>query len=202
MTISPLLPSAPVASPAASKLTGSQAPGSAPTVDYTEFLQLLVAELKNQDPTSPTDPTQYMSQLASFSTVEQQVQTNATLDALLSAQASNIIGKTVKSADGTNGDVELVLRNVDPNNDSVHLRNRARFAPSPGDSGRLRPSGCPDSMERQAESQAEERASSQRTSRSPVCHRWRYTITNGTLKVTKDDQVSDLETRRANRSAS
>jgi flagellar basal-body rod modification protein FlgD len=42
-----------------------------------------------------------MSQLASFSTVEQQVQTNETLDALLSAQASNIIGKTVTSADGT-----------------------------------------------------------------------------------------------------
>lgn len=110
MTISPLLPSAPVASPAASNLTGSQAHGSAPTVDYTEFLQLLVAELKNQDPTSPTDPTQYMSQLASFSTVEQQVQTNATLDALLSAQASNIIGKTVKSADGT---VSGVVKSVE-----------------------------------------------------------------------------------------
>ena len=110
MTISPLLPSAPVASAAASKLTGSQAPGSAPTVDYTEFLQLLVAELKNQDPTSPTDPTQYMSQLASFSTVEQQVQTNATLDALLSAQASNIIGKTVKSANGT---VSGVVKSVE-----------------------------------------------------------------------------------------
>jgi len=78
-----------------------QPASSAPTVDYTQFLQLLVAELKNQDPTSPTDPTQYMSQLASFSTVEQQVQTNSTLDALLSAQASNIIGKTVTSADGT-----------------------------------------------------------------------------------------------------
>ena len=69
-------------------------------MDYTEFLQLLVAELQNQDPTSPTDPTQYMSQLASFSSVEQQVQTNSTLDSLLSAQVSNIIGKTVTSADG------------------------------------------------------------------------------------------------------
>ena len=79
-------------------------------MDYTQFLQLLVAELKNQDPTSPTDPTQYMSQLASFSTVEQQVQTNATLDALLSAQASNIIGKTIASADGT---VSGVVKSVE-----------------------------------------------------------------------------------------
>jgi flagellar basal-body rod modification protein FlgD len=82
---------------------------SAPTVDYTQFLQLLVAELQNQDPTAPADPTQYMSQLASFSTVEQQVQTNATLDALLSAQASNVIGKIVTSADGaTSGIVKSV----------------------------------------------------------------------------------------------
>ncbi len=86
-------------------LSGAAKPAStaaspAPTVNYNQFLQLLVAELQHQDPTSPTDPTQYMSQLASFSTVEQQVQTNSTLDALLSAQASTMIGKSVTSADG------------------------------------------------------------------------------------------------------
>jgi flagellar basal-body rod modification protein FlgD len=70
------------------------------TVDYNQFLQLLVAELKNQDPTNPTDPTQYMSQLASFSSVEQQVQTNSTLDALLAAQAGGLVGQKVTSADG------------------------------------------------------------------------------------------------------
>lgn len=71
------------------------------TVGYNQFLQLLVSELQNQDPTNPTDPTQFISQLASFSAVEQQVQTNSTLDALLGAQASSIIGKTITSADGT-----------------------------------------------------------------------------------------------------
>ena len=74
---------------------------AAATLGYNQFLQLLVAELKNQDPTSPTDPTQFISQLSSFSAVEQQVQTNSTLDALLGAQANGIIGKTVTSADGT-----------------------------------------------------------------------------------------------------
>jgi len=84
-------------------------PSSAATVDYNQFLRLLVAELKNQDPTNPTDPTQYMSQLASFSAVEQQVQTNSTLDALLAAQANNVIGRTVTSADGvTSGTVVSV----------------------------------------------------------------------------------------------
>jgi len=68
-------------------------------VDYDTFLQLLVAQLKTQDPTNPTDSAEFLSQLASFSSVEQQVQTNTKLDALLTAsqlgQATNLIGKTV-----------------------------------------------------------------------------------------------------------
>jgi flagellar basal-body rod modification protein FlgD len=132
MAIPPLLPSAPAASPAASPLTASQARGSAPTVDYTQFLQLLVAELKNQDPTSPTDPTQYMSQLASFSTVEQQVQTNATLDALLSAQASNIIGKTVVSADGTVSGIVKSVELSDGGGAIAILASGARVTLGPG----------------------------------------------------------------------
>lgn len=99
MTISSIASASKVLSGAASPASTTATP--APTVNYNQFLQLLVAELQHQDPTSPTDPTQYMSQLASFSTVEQQVQTNSTLDALLSAQASTMIGKSVTSADGT-----------------------------------------------------------------------------------------------------
>jgi len=75
------------------------------TVNYNQFLQLLVAELQNQDPTNPTDPTQYMSQIASFSSVEQQIQTNSKLDTMLTSsaltQAENLIGQTITSADGT-----------------------------------------------------------------------------------------------------
>ena len=68
-------------------------------VDYDTFLKLLVAQLKTQDPTNPTDSTEFLSQFASFSGVEQQVQTNNKLDALLTAsqlgQATNLIGKTI-----------------------------------------------------------------------------------------------------------
>lgn len=53
------------------------------TVNYNEFLQLLVAQLQNQDPTNPADPTTFVSQLASFSSVEQQVNANTKLDSLL-----------------------------------------------------------------------------------------------------------------------
>lgn len=79
--------------------------GGAPTVDYNAFLRLLITQLKNQDPTQPMDTGQFMAQLASFSTVEQGIQTNQKLDSLLSAfslaQADGVIGRTVTSADGS-----------------------------------------------------------------------------------------------------
>jgi flagellar basal-body rod modification protein FlgD len=82
-------------------------------VDYQSFLKLLVAQMKNQDPTNPMDSTQYMAQLAAFSQVEQSVQMNTKLDQMLQsstlAQADAIIGRTVTSADGeTSGKVAEV----------------------------------------------------------------------------------------------
>jgi flagellar basal-body rod modification protein FlgD len=83
------------------------------TLDYTAFLQLLIAQFKNQDPTAPMDPTEHVSQLASFSAVEQQVRANSKLDSLLTAfalqQADSVIGRTVTSPDGaTSGKVQSV----------------------------------------------------------------------------------------------
>jgi flagellar basal-body rod modification protein FlgD len=85
---------------------GNNAAAEAPpqTVDYNQFLQLLIAQLKTQDPTKPMDSTAYMAQLASFSQVEQGVSTNAKLDSLLTSSALQIadqaIGRTITSADG------------------------------------------------------------------------------------------------------
>jgi len=75
------------------------------SIDYDAFLQLLIAQMKNQDPTQPMESAEYIGQLASFSSVEQAINTNAKLDALLAAQslsqAGSIIGRTVTSADGS-----------------------------------------------------------------------------------------------------
>ncbi|MGO4573399.1 flagellar hook assembly protein FlgD [Microvirga sp. 2TAF3] len=91
--------------------TNSKAP--APTLGYDNFLQLLLTQMKNQDPTAPMESTEYMAQLATFSQVEQQTKTNSKLDALLSAsalgQANSVIGRTITSADGTvSGEVKSV----------------------------------------------------------------------------------------------
>ena len=85
--------------------TAAQTSSSSVAPDYNSFLRLLVAQMKNQDPMKPIDATQYVSQIASFSNVEQAVQTNAKLDALMTSfalsQADGVIGRTITSADGS-----------------------------------------------------------------------------------------------------
>ena len=84
--------------------TTSTSTSSAASVDYDTFLTLLVAQLKNQDPTDPMDPAQYMAQLASFSNVEQNIQVNNKLERLIQTsylqQAGSIVGRTLTTADG------------------------------------------------------------------------------------------------------
>jgi flagellar basal-body rod modification protein FlgD len=72
--------------------------------DKNMFLKLMIAQIKNQDPLQPMDPTQYVSQLATFSQLEQQTETNkqlATVSSAVSAVMSradlSYIGMDVES---------------------------------------------------------------------------------------------------------
>lgn len=75
------------------------------TLGYDAFLKLFMAQLKNQDPTSPKDPSEFVAELATFSNVEQSIRTNLKLDSMMTlsalSQANNLIGRTVTSSDGT-----------------------------------------------------------------------------------------------------
>lgn len=52
------------------------------TLDQADFLALMSAQLKNQDPTKPVDNNEYVAQMAQFSTVSGIAQSNTTLDAI------------------------------------------------------------------------------------------------------------------------
>ena len=55
------------------------------------FLRLLVTQLRNQNPLNPADGTQFVTQLAQFTALEQETQTRADLDAILKTlQASPV----------------------------------------------------------------------------------------------------------------
>ena len=106
--------------------TSSSAAAPSATVDYNQFLNLLIAEIKNQDPTQPMDPTQSVTQLATISGVQQAMQTNATLASLLTtsslSQAALLVGQTITSADGsTTGQVASV--NVTATGSTATLSN-------------------------------------------------------------------------------
>ena len=50
--------------------------------DFNTFLTLLTAQIRNQDPMAPLDSTQFVEQLATFSSLEQQVRTNDQLESI------------------------------------------------------------------------------------------------------------------------
>jgi len=53
--------------------TGAEAAGEQAESDKQVFLRLLVAQLQNQNPADPSDPIQFITQLAQFTSVEQTV---------------------------------------------------------------------------------------------------------------------------------
>jgi len=63
---------------------GAQPPASAadPLANEQTFLKLLVAQLQNQDPQNPADPSQFVAQLAQFSQLEQSIAMRQDLDAM------------------------------------------------------------------------------------------------------------------------
>ena len=62
------------------------------SLDKDAFLQLLVAQMKYQDPLEPTSNTEYISQFATFSELEQMQNMSASMDLF---RASSLVGQTV-----------------------------------------------------------------------------------------------------------
>lgn len=92
-----------------------------------DFLKLLITQLSNQDPTSPMDNTQFIAQMAQFSSLEQMTNMNQEFgklnNMLVSSQAVGTIGKTVDVDVGgvkTTGTVDAVTYG---NNPQVRIGN-------------------------------------------------------------------------------
>ena len=78
-----MTPGVPSSNSTASDPYAALAPPTASTdVSKDMFLQLLVAQIKNQDPLSPADGVQFLSQLAQFSQLEQSISMNDNLTAI------------------------------------------------------------------------------------------------------------------------
>jgi len=87
-------------------------------ISMENFLTLFVTQLQNQNPLDPTDNTEFMSQLAQFSTLEQEQQQTEYLSDISSigsaslqldqiSLASTFIGKTIKYSDSSDSSKTL-----------------------------------------------------------------------------------------------
>lgn len=100
--LEPLLPVIPQGTANSSGLTSG-----GPNADFDSFLTLLTAQLRNQDPLAPLESTEFIAQLASFSTVEQLIGANEFLETISAqntagqvADLASWIGRNVTSLDG------------------------------------------------------------------------------------------------------
>jgi len=98
-------PATAAATPTAATTTGGAATGFAPTnsglnVNETQFLQLMVDQLQHQDPLNPSSPTDFVSQLAQMTSVEQQTNTATNTE---NSEYVSLLGHNVtyNGSDGT-----------------------------------------------------------------------------------------------------
>lgn len=105
--------------------TGSQASNTTSkttSLGKDDFLKMLVAQLKNQDPLKPMDGTEFATQLAQFSSLEQLTNMNTQLQNLglyqttmSNTQAVNLLGKEVSVSQGNQFQVEGATANFSYN---------------------------------------------------------------------------------------
>jgi flagellar basal-body rod modification protein FlgD len=94
--------------PATTTTPASSAPastGTDPLLNKDAFLQLMMAQLEHQDPLNSSDPTQYVTELAQFTSLEQQTNTAQsaaqTASEQQTASAVALLGHTVTYVDSS-----------------------------------------------------------------------------------------------------
>lgn len=109
-----------VTSTNAATARGTKIQQASDTMDRNAFLKILTAEMSNQDPENPQDSTQYVAQLAQFSSLEQMANLNATMTL---SSAASLIDKTVnlKYLDSNGKPYTGVVKSVSKSGDNVTL---------------------------------------------------------------------------------
>jgi flagellar basal-body rod modification protein FlgD len=99
-------PAASASSTPSSSSSSSTSATSTATITANDFLQLLVTELQNQDPTADTDPNEYVDQLVQVNSLQQQIQMNETMDGgpTLTGSSSGLLQQLMQINQDLGGD--------------------------------------------------------------------------------------------------
>jgi flagellar basal-body rod modification protein FlgD len=96
--------------------TGSATTPESVAKTKSDFLNLLTAGLKNQDPTNPTKNGEFMQQITSINSLEQQLNSNTKLDALVKSQTSSALTAELASS------VNYIGKSAEVENDVFTLK--------------------------------------------------------------------------------
>jgi flagellar basal-body rod modification protein FlgD len=87
------------------------------TLGDNEFLQLMVTQLQDQDPLNPTNSSQYLSELAQFTSLEQETNTATSTQQLATTnqttEALSLLGQSVSYTDAAGNSATGVVTSVD-----------------------------------------------------------------------------------------
>lgn len=101
---------------ATSSATTSAASNSLNSLSTSDFLNLMITELQNQDPLDPTDESEIMAQTASLSQITASTQLTSTLDSMQISQnlsgAANLIGANITGLDASGNAVSGTVSSV------------------------------------------------------------------------------------------
>jgi flagellar basal-body rod modification protein FlgD len=92
--------------------SGTSSSSSALPINENQFLQMLMTELQNQNPMNPnsSDPMSFVTELAQFTSVEQETDTAQNTSTLATGQSTSsalqMIGSTVNYTDPTTGSTD------------------------------------------------------------------------------------------------
>jgi len=115
----------PSAAPASSSTTGGASSNNL-SLTSSDFVNLMVTQLQNQDPLNPTDPNSLMQQVSEIGQMQSTTQLQTTLSGLAQqtqiGAASNLIGKNVNGLDSGNNQVTGQVTSVQVSSSGINLQ--------------------------------------------------------------------------------
>jgi len=132
----------PVSGSSGSNNTSTSSSNGLQGYSVNDFMNMLVTELRNQDPTNPTDSSTIMTQVGTIQNIESTQELDATLQSLQLSQdvttANNLLGRQVTGLDTGNNTVSGVVNSVsiasgnitlNVANSTVNLNNVSSISP-------------------------------------------------------------------------
>jgi len=111
-----IYPLDPTAGTTSNQTSAAAVPTGKKMLGQEDFLKLLSVQMQSQDPLNPTKDTDFIAQMASFSSLDQMKSLTASFDTFVgqqrSAEAQNYLGKTVTVADPDRGPITGVVSSI------------------------------------------------------------------------------------------